>query len=154
MKSKVIECLKKAIKELIEKYDDKVIALGIFGSITRDEATEKSDVDIIVVLTNWERSMERRFKIYDILWKYIKRDITLIDVDYEVMKGILEGKINLTITMLNILYDCTVIYDKFGILNQLVREVKKYIEKEKLSRYRVGRAYGWKRERRNVYDQT
>ena len=152
MKSKVIECLKKAIKELIEKYDDKVIALGIFGSITRDEATEKSDVDIIVVLTNWERSMERRFKIYDILWKYIKRDITLIDVDYEVMKGILEGKINLTITMLNILYDCTVIYDKFGILNQLVREVKKYIEKEKLSRYRVGRAYGWKREKRSVYD--
>jgi len=154
MEFKVIECLRKAIEELIEKYNDKVIALGIFGSIARGEATEKSDIDVIVVLTNWKRSMERRFEIYDILWKYIKRDITLIDVDYETMKGILEGKINLTTTMLNILYDCTVIYDKFGILNQLVHEVRKYTEKEKLSRYRVGRAYGWKRERRNVYDQT
>lgn len=101
--------------------------------------------------------MDRRFKIYDILWKYLKRDITLIDVDYDVAKGILEGRINLTTTMLNILYDCIVVYDKHGILGELVKEVRKYIKREGLVRYRVGRAYGWKRiseKSDEQYDKT
>lgn len=44
--SEIKELLKKNKKDLMMKYDLKSIAL--FGSIAREEATEKSDIDILV----------------------------------------------------------------------------------------------------------
>jgi len=54
---------------------------------------KKSDIDILVIVENWERSLERRFKIYDILFKHIKRDITLIDIDLEDAEALLKRKV-------------------------------------------------------------
>ena len=44
--SEIKELLQKNKKDLMMKYDLKSIAL--FGSIAREEATEKSDIDILV----------------------------------------------------------------------------------------------------------
>ncbi|HDH07090.1 MAG TPA: hypothetical protein ENF87_01850 [Thermoproteales archaeon] len=55
----------------------------------------------------------------------------------------LNGDNTLTSTMLNILYDCKIIYDPQGILNKLVSETKRLVKELGLKRYRVGRSYGW-----------
>ena len=137
------KAINEAVKELVKKYCGKIVAVGIFGSYARREFTEKSDIDILVIVENWERSLERRFKIYDILFKHIKRDITLIDIDLEDAEALLKGKLKLSSTMLNILYDCIVLYDPKGILRKLIEETKMLVERLKLRRYKIGRSYGW-----------
>jgi len=132
-----------AIKELTEKYSDKIVAVGVFGSYARGELTERSDVDILVIVKNWKKSLKRRFKIYDILFKHIKRDITLIDIDLEDAEALLKGELQLTSSMLNILYDCIVLYDPEGLLSKLINETKKLVDRLRLKRYKIGRSYGW-----------
>jgi len=82
-REEIIEKLKEATKELSLKYGDKIVALGLFGSYARGEETEKSDVDMLVIVNKWKRGVERRYHIYDILHKHIKKDITLIDIDLD-----------------------------------------------------------------------
>lgn len=141
----VITKLKEAVNELVEKYGDKVVAVGLFGSYARGEANERSDVDVIVVVRNWNRGLERRFQIYDVLHRYLRRDITLIDLDYQDIEEILARRRTITATMLNIIYDCIPVYDPLNILKQLKELVSKVISELGLERYRIGRAYGWKR---------
>lgn len=48
-RAEVLELLRQHKPELAVKYG--VTRLGIFGSVARDEATEKSDVDVVVEMT-------------------------------------------------------------------------------------------------------
>ena len=45
-KKVILDCLNNHLQEFIEKYN--VEEIGLFGSYARDEATEKSDIDIFV----------------------------------------------------------------------------------------------------------
>ena len=144
MRDQVVERLKRAARELVERYGDRVVAVGLFGSVARGEATPRSDVDVIVVVDGWGRSLERRREIYDVLWRHLRRDVTLVDVDRDVVEELLRGERNLTTTMLNILYDCVIVYDGRGLLSQLVESVRDYVKQRGWVRYRVGRSYGWR----------
>jgi uncharacterized protein len=44
-----LEILREHKRELAEKYG--VTRIGIFGSVARDEATEESDMDVVVEMT-------------------------------------------------------------------------------------------------------
>ncbi|RLF21256.1 MAG: nucleotidyltransferase domain-containing protein [Thermoprotei archaeon] len=140
-----LKSLKNAISELIDKFGEKIVAVGLFGSHARGEADERSDVDILVIVRDWPRSLRRRFLLYDVLSRHIKKDITLVDVDLCVARQILRGETKLTSAMLNILYDCIVLHDPKGVLSELVSAVRKFVKDKGLIRYRVGRAYGWMR---------
>jgi len=47
-RSTIIKKLRKFKKQSAEKYG--ILLLGIFGSVARDEATELSDVDVVIQL--------------------------------------------------------------------------------------------------------
>jgi uncharacterized protein len=47
--AEALEILRKHKQELAEKFG--VTRLGIFGSVARDEATEESDMDVVVEMT-------------------------------------------------------------------------------------------------------
>jgi len=49
-RSKILEVLREIKPSLQEKYG--VTRLGIFGSVARDEATETSDVDVVMEMEN------------------------------------------------------------------------------------------------------
>jgi len=144
-REEIIEKLKEATKELSLKYGDKIVALGLFGSYARGEETERSDIDILVVVSKWKRGMERRYLIYDVLHKHLKKDITLIDIDLDDVNDLIEGKRSITSIMLNIAYDLVPIYDPHNILRKLKEVVTRVIKELNLERYKIGRAYGWKR---------
>jgi len=140
----VIDNVKKATVELVRKYPDKIVAVGLFGSFARGDYTDRSDVDILVIVKDWPGGMNRRYMIYDIFFRFVGLDISLMDLDIEDINELLDGKISLTSSMLNVLYDCIVIYDPYEILQKLVESVKKLVHDLGLARYRIGRAYGWK----------
>ncbi len=68
-----------ASKELKEEIRDEFIGLALFGSWARNEAKNNSDVDVFIVLKTLE-GLNIRSKIYKIISKHVKRDVTLIDV--------------------------------------------------------------------------
>lgn len=144
-RKRVIDGVRKAVRELVRKYPDKIIAVGLFGSVARGDYTEKSDVDILVIVKDWSEGMTRRYAIYDVFFGSIKTDVTIVDINYEDAEKILSGEIPLTSSMLNVLYDCIVIYDPHKILRKLVNSIKELVRDLGLMRYKIGHAYGWKK---------
>jgi len=71
--------------------------------------------------------------------------VTLIDVDYEVANELAEGRRPLYSTMLNILYDCVIVYDPEGVLARLKNSALRVVEEYGLIRVKHGRAYYWAR---------
>ena len=140
----IMRRIKESIGILTRKYPDKIVAVGVFGSLARGDYTDRSDVDILVIVKDWADGMERRYAIYDVIFQIIRTDISLLDIDLEDAEKLLEGEIVLTSSMLNVLYDCIIIYDPHNILQRLVDSVKRLVKKWRLVRYRVGRAYGWR----------
>jgi len=145
-RNSVLVSLKEASIELINKFGKKVVALGLFGSVARDEASDRSDVDVIVIIRDWRPGLERRRQVYEVLHKHVKRDVTLIDVDYETALEIIQSKRSISATMLNIIYDCIIVHDPENILTRLKDTVNKVIKSWGLIRVKSGRAYYWVRK--------
>ena len=65
---------------LVNALGSRIVAVALFGSWVRGEASDRSDVDFFVVFKDFNEE-DRRFKIYHYLHNVLKRDITVIDVD-------------------------------------------------------------------------
>jgi len=135
-----MKIIEKAVENLVEKLKGKIVAVALFGSRARGEATEKSDYDFLVVVKDMNPST-RRFQIYDSLYKVLKRDITVIDVSED---QIFREDLIVTPLLLNIAFDGVILYDPSGKLEKLFRRIRKAVE-NKLVRYKtVNGKYGWK----------
>ena len=143
-REEAVKLLREACGALRARYGDRVVAVGLFGSVARGEAGERSDVDVLVVVRDWPGGLERR-RLYKILHSYLGGDVTLIDVDYEVANELAEGRRPLYSTMLNILYDCVIVYDPEGVLARLKNSALRVVEEYGLIRVKHGRAYYWAR---------
>ena len=77
------EIEKKAVGELIEKlkktYGDSLVKVILYGSKARGDSTEDSDIDIMVVLKNFDKWENEFNKIFDIVYEVETK------YDYEVL---------------------------------------------------------------------
>ncbi len=114
----------------------------LFGSWSRGEAKEDSDVDVVVVLKSLS-GMEVRGAIYEIVSQCVKRPVTLIDIREETLT---KEDLELSPLLLNVAADGVIVWDPEGILERFLREGRRVIEELKLVRYRTPDGkYGWKR---------
>ena len=138
----LLKMLLAASKELKEAIRDEFIGLALFGSWARNEAKNNSDVDVFIVLKTLE-GLKVRSKIYRIIAKYVKRDVTLIDVR---INELLKNDFRLTPLMINVIADAIVVWDENDVLKKFIEEGKELIRKAKLVRYKtVDGKYGWKK---------
>ncbi len=129
-----------AVCKLVESLGDRVVAVALFGSRARGESSEHSDYDFLVIVRDMDEC-DRRFKIYDPLYKVLKRDITVIDISED---KIFRENLEIDSFLLNIAYDGVILYDPSGKLKELFNRIKKAI-KGKLVRYKTKDGkYGWK----------
>ncbi len=120
---------------------DKVVAVALFGSMSRGEATEHSDFDFLVVVRGFY-DKARRFKIYDPLRKMLKRDVTILDVDEST---IFKEDLNVDSFLLNVAWDGIVLYDPTERLTNLFERIRTAVKKAGLIRYKTKDGkYGWK----------
>jgi predicted nucleotidyltransferase len=56
------------IEKLKESYGENLVKVILYGSKARGDSTEDSDIDIMVVLSDYVDIKKERFKIYDIVW--------------------------------------------------------------------------------------
>ena len=138
----LIEMLRKASIDLKRVFGDRFVGLMLFGSYARGEASESSDVDVLVVLRDL-RELRVRGEIYKVISEHVGKPLTLIDLSLE---ELLRDDLEVTPLLLNALYDGIIIYDETGILEKLKGKVLELISKAQLVRYKTpdGR-YGWKR---------
>ncbi|MEM2739512.1 MAG: nucleotidyltransferase domain-containing protein [Candidatus Bathyarchaeia archaeon] len=137
-----MEALSKAAKELEEIYREEFLGLALFGSWARGEAEPDSDIDVFIILNSLS-GFEVRSKIYGVIASKVSRPVTLIDAR---LSDVSKEELEVTPLLLNILYDAIIVYDRLGILRELVEDVRRLIEKAKLTRYRTPDGkYGWKK---------
>ena len=135
----MINLLKMACRGLEGEFGGEFLGLMLFGSWARGEAREDSDVDLLI-LFNTLRGLEARARAYEVLRRFIRRDITLIDMRRDELRG------RLTALAINMAWDGVIICDKHGYLRQFKESVARFIESEGLIRYRTRDGkYGWVR---------
>ncbi|ADN50067.1 DNA polymerase beta domain protein region [Vulcanisaeta distributa DSM 14429] len=128
-----------ACRDLEGEFGDEFLGLMLFGSWARGEAREDSDVDVMV-LFNTLSGLDVRARAYEVLRRFVKRDITLVDM----RRSELSGK--LTALAINMAWDGVIICDRYGDLRRFKDSVIKFIENEGLVRYRTRDGkYGWMR---------
>ena len=129
-----------AVRKLVRRLGDRVVAVALFGSRARGESSAYSDYDFLVVVRGMN-SRDRRFRIYDPLYRVLKRDVTVVDISEE---DIFNENLEINSLLLNIAFDGVILYDPSGRLASLFRRIKQAV-KGKLIRYknRDGK-YDWK----------
>jgi len=70
-------------KDLITPIKNELLAcgverLGLFGSFSRDEATEESDVDILTTFKPDQKTYDNFDRVYDLLEEVFNRKIDLV----------------------------------------------------------------------------
>jgi len=78
-KQKILSILKKHAEKLRENF--KVKSLYLFGSIARDEATSRSDVDILVDFSSKEIGFFELLELKDYLESILKAKVDLVTRD-------------------------------------------------------------------------
>ena len=138
----LVNRLRQASRDLKRVFGSRFVGLMLFGSYARGEASEDSDVDVFIILDGL-RGLKVRSEIYSILAKYVRKPITLIDIE---LKDISREDLEVTPLLINIFYDGLIIYDEQGILKRLKSNIIKLIRKAQLVRYKTPDGkYGWKR---------
>ena len=112
-----LELSARACESLVKELGERIVAVALFGSRARGEASERSDFDFLVVVRGLN-DKDGRFKVYHCLHGVLKRDVTVIDLDED--KLFREG-LRLDSFLLNVIWDSVILYDLTGRLRGAVR---------------------------------
>lgn len=123
---------------------DFIKAVLLFGSIARDEAHEKSDIDLLVLHEDMDIKdpVYRRRYLYKLVMNVLDDvfdSVTLIDMEF---KEFIKPNI-IRPLLLNIYWDAIVIIDKKNTLIEFLKHIRKRIKEAGLVRVKDGRTYYW-----------
>lgn len=134
----------KVLCERLGNLPPYVKAVLLFGSTARGEATDRSDIDLLVLHEGMPVAnlVERRRILYRAVVERVGdvfEAVTLIDMGFRdfVNPGVV------TPLLLNIYWDAVIIFDRTGLLEEFLVRVRRRIEESGLRRSRDGRAYYW-----------
>lgn len=147
MQQSVVELCGLAVKSLLSRFGEDLLAVVLFGSYARGEAAGTSDLDFFVVARNLPRDLiRRRYLVYDALFPLLTEancDIKVIEADEEDIGGVI------TPLTINIAHDGVILYDKTGQIARFFERVNEAVHKAGLTRYRTPDGkYGWKLNRK------
>lgn len=126
-------------------FRDKLLGVAFFGSLARGEAEKWSDIDLFVLLRDMHWNRDRKNVVYlaidDIRRKY-HVDTTVVERDISEVRDVDRLLIDLAA-------DGIVLYDRDGVMVDLLSKIRTSIERAGLVRYKTEDGkYGWKLGRR------
>lgn len=136
------ETLREVVEALYQGLGNNLVAIVLFGSRARGEATEVSDWDLLVLAHDLPASpLQRHIQL-----------TTLLPVKWRGQAAILartptEFESHLSSLMLDLALDGIVLYDPEGYATQRLAALKQLIANRGLYREQVGRDLIWKWER-------
>jgi len=117
-------------------------AIALFGSLARDEATDKSDIDLIVVgelgKAGFLEGHRVAYRVLESVRVKYKRDTSVVVSTYEEL-----AKVNSFV--INVAFDGLIFYDATGRVTRLFSKVKHVLVQKGWERYKTSDGcYGWK----------
>lgn len=132
------------LASLLSGFRGDLEGVVLFGSIARDEARPRSDVDLLIFTKGGGGDVQHELQAYlalkPIRAKY-KVDTTVLTLDLKEIRDV-------TPFLINVAHDGLILSDPYGRVSELFREIKRAVKEAGLIRYEVGHAYGWKPKRR------
>ena len=130
----------RATEELVKSLGEKIVAVALFGSRARGEGFDESDFDFFVVTESEGENL--RARLYDCLYRVLKRDVTLIDVE---SSSIFKQDLKISPLLLNIASESVFLHDPSNRLTGLFNRIREAVRRAGLVRYRTPDGkYGWK----------
>jgi len=134
----------KVLCERLGNLPPYIRAILLFGSTARGEATDRSDIDLLILHEGMPVSnlIERRRILYRAVVERVGdvfEAVTLIDMEF---RDFVNPRV-VTPLLLNIYWDAVVVFDRTELLEEFLRRVRRRIEESGLRRIRDGRAYYW-----------
>jgi|SRR3989344_602245 len=129
------------LNKLLAKYksDENVIGIYLFGSLSKNIATEKSDIDLEIIF-------KKRRKDYELLHKKIdgiKVDLSLYDKK-KFLHDFIKRPYNQYAALNN-----KILYDPDGILKRYLRDIKQYFKKNpEILKYWKTKEIEWKKAKK------
>lgn len=135
--------MKRALSRLARRMalkEPRIAGVLLFGSYARGEAEPNSDLDLVILTEGHDRPSYT--ELYDLASKYFKwrSGLTVLSMGYEEFLN----PQTLTPTLLNVIWDAVVLYDKYGALERFLEDMRRRIRSAGLVRVKVGRAYYWR----------
>jgi len=138
----LIKTLKRSSEDLVKILGDEFVGMVLFGSWTRGEAKEDSDIDVFIVFRSL-KGFDVRARVYSVIAEHVKKPLTLVDARLSEIAG---KDYELPPLMINILYDGIIIWDRDGALKSLIEAGRRLVKEAGLVRYRTPDGkYGWRR---------
>lgn len=136
----VLEELRRRLSDL-PSY---VKAVLLFGSLARGEASERSDLDLLLLHGDAPLGdlVELRRHLYELVAERLASSFESITVVDAKLKEFLRPKI-VTPLLLNVYADAIVVVDRVGGLEEFLESIRRRIRELGLKRLKDGRAYCW-----------
>ncbi len=113
--------LNEFVKRCREKFKDNLISIAVFGSVARGTVTKKSDIDVLLVVKNADKSIGKRL---DITLPIVMEISKLYGKDiYEHILTPDEIKKHPSI-LLDLTQDAKIILDKDGFLSSELKTIR------------------------------
>lgn len=136
--------LEKIVDKLKEGLGERLISVMLYGSVSRGEAKESSDLDVYVIARELPESPIRRsFFLKGLLAGCgVRRRISIRGKTPEEFRG------EILPLYLDLATDAQILYDRENFARETLRKIRERIESVGLVRYRTQRGYlGWKLKR-------
>ncbi len=142
MKKEFVKKLRRRLEAGLR--EECVKAVVLFGSWARGEASERSDVDLLVLHKGCGEKdpVLLRRRLYKALKEALGdevEELTVLDMELSEFMSPKE----VTPLLLNIYWDGVVVYDETGRVRDFLAKARKGIKASGLKRVRDGRAYCW-----------
>lgn len=105
-------------------WDDRVVAVILFGSVAKGSATSESDVDLLVV-TEVEAERDLNDKVYELMFRY-DVPVEAVFVTYDEFLSIIVSK---SVFLFGLIEGYRVLYDRGGV-DKILSLTEKQIRKE------------------------
>jgi len=141
-KKQIRQALSAVVTALRQDLGDNLVAVVLFSSRARGDATEASDWDLLVIARQLPSSFfQRHLQLKMLLPVWWRGQVSLLSYTPE------EFDARLTSLMLDIALDGIVLYDLEAYVTRRLAALKRLITNRGLYRERVGRDLIWKWER-------
>ena len=127
----------KLVKHLLKFFGDRLVSVVLYGSVGRGEASEESDIDLLIVAEDLPKSRFERLRIFSMIEEELGEDAARFS---PILKTPEEAS-RITPLYLDLVEDSIILYDKDDFMRRVLDRLRRRLRE--LGARRVWRGKSW-----------
>ena len=129
----------KLVKHLLKFFGDRLVSVIVYGSVGRGEASEESDIDLLVVVKDLPKSRFERQRIFSRIEEEIGRD----SAKFSPILKTPEEASRITPLYLDLVEDSIILYDRDDFMKKVLDRLRRRLEELGARRIWRGKSWYW-----------